>query len=112
MNQARKYRKKPIIIEAVQWFPGIVIEGLRDYATDPPPYHLRMSHLEPYAVIDTSEGRMKVSSGDWIITGIAGEKYPCKDEIFKATYELVEDACFPPKNFNKNHFRGAENGSS
>lgn len=43
------------------------------------------------AYVETLEGRMQVSPGDWIITGVKGEKYPCKDEIFRATYEPVED---------------------
>lgn len=41
--------------------------------------------------IDTLEGGHIVCPGDWIITGVAGEKYPCKDSIFKATYEEVKD---------------------
>ncbi len=41
--------------------------------------------------IPTLEGVMKASPGDWIITGVKGEKYPCKPDIFKATYEPVED---------------------
>ena len=39
--------------------------------------------------IDTLEGRMVASPGDWIITGVHGEKYPCKPDIFEKTYELV-----------------------
>jgi len=41
-------------------------------------------------VIDTLEGQHRVSPGDWIITGVAGEKYPCKPHIFEQTYEAVE----------------------
>jgi hypothetical protein len=59
-----KYRKKPVIIEA--------------YQTD----------VELY--IDTLEGRMKANIGDYIITGISGEKYPCKPDIFEKTYEFIE----------------------
>ena len=58
------YRKKPIIVEA--------------YQTD--------KELE----IETPEGVMKASPGDYIITGVHGEKYPCKPDIFKETYEKVE----------------------
>jgi len=60
-----KYRKKPVVIEA--------------YQTD----------VE--VIIQTLEGDMKASPGDWIITGVQGEKYPCKPDIFESTYELVED---------------------
>lgn len=41
--------------------------------------------------IDTLEGRMHAEPGDWIITGVNGEKYPCKDDIFKKTYDPVSD---------------------
>jgi len=44
-----------------------------------------------WGYIDTLEGKMHVIAGDWIITGIKGEKYNCKDDIFRATYEAVED---------------------
>jgi len=42
-----------------------------------------------WGYIETLEGNHHVIAGDWIITGVKGEKYPCKDEIFKATYEPV-----------------------
>lgn len=84
-----KFRKKPIVIEAVQWFPGDEVSGVQ-----------RLSHMQAkennidafyrYGWIETLEGGHVVSPGDWIITGIAGEKYPCKDHIFKETYEPVE----------------------
>lgn len=78
-----KFRKKPIVIEAEQWFPGKQIEGvftkLKNLNID--------MEVEPY--IDTLEGRMRVSEGDWIITGVNGEKYPCKPDIFEKTYEEV-----------------------
>lgn len=75
-----KFRKKPIIIEAEQWFPGYYVEGV-DY--DP-------GQINP-AYIDTLEGRMVVSRGDWIITGINGEKYPCKPDIFEKTYDKISE---------------------
>lgn len=80
-----KFRKKPIVVEAEQWFPGKDIEcvftTLKNIDID--------FLVDPY--IDTLEGRMKVSAGDWIITGVAGEKYPCKANIFDKTYELIEE---------------------
>lgn len=72
-----RYRKLPIEVDAVRWFPGDRVEGVCNV----------FSHA-PYIL--TLEGRMKVSPGDWIITGIAGERYPCKREIFEKTYKLVE----------------------
>lgn len=70
-----KFRKKPIVVEAEQWFPGKAIDGV---------YTLGEKGL---GWIDTLEGGHVVSSGDWIITGIMGKKYPCKPAIFEATYE-------------------------
>lgn len=75
-----KYRKKPVVIEAVQWFEG---EPWVDGMTFAP------TELETRPVIWTLEGSMVVSSGDWIITDVNGEKYPCKPDIFERTYEAV-----------------------
>jgi hypothetical protein len=60
-----KFIKKPIIVEAEQ--------------------------IDHEFYIDTLEGRMRGDKGDWLITGIKGEQYPCKDDIFKMTYELFEE---------------------
>lgn len=60
-----KYRKRPVVIEAVQITRPITIE--------------------------TKEGSMRGDVGDWLITGIKGEQYPCKPDIFEATYEPVEE---------------------
>lgn len=64
-QKIKKYRKKPIVIEA--------------YQTD------------KEMIIHTLEGDMKASVGDYIITGLRGEKYPCKPDTFEKSYELVED---------------------
>jgi len=77
-----RFRKKPIEIEAEQWFPGKQVAGVVE--RDNTNYH-HAGHF-----VETLEGLMKVSPGDWIITGVKGEKYPCKPDIFAATYELVE----------------------
>lgn len=80
-----KFRKKPIVIEAEQWFPGKEIEGVitrnRCWDFD--------EECEPY--IKTLEGKMNVSKGDWIIKGVAGEFYPCKPDIFEKTYEKISE---------------------
>lgn len=80
-----KFRKKPIVIEAQQWFPEIEIEGVKNCTTF-------QNGIIPvyYGIIDTLEGNMRVCYGDWIITGVNGEKYPCKPDIFEKTYEKVE----------------------
>ena len=70
-----RYLKKPVVIEAVQWFrPGDHPAVLAEHAEDVVGY------------IDTPEGRLRVDAGDWIITGVAGENYPCKPEIFEQLY--------------------------
>jgi len=74
-----KFRKRPIIVEAEQWFPGIKVEGVQEKARG------------TYGYIKTLEGGHIVTPGDWIITGIAGEKYPCKPAIFEATHEPIEE---------------------
>lgn len=77
-----KFRKKPVVIEAEQWFLGKQVDGV-----EPPAPNERGTG---YGYINTLEGRMIVSPGDWVITGVKGEKYPCKPDIFDATYEIVE----------------------
>ena len=80
-----KYRKKPIIVDAERWYPGVEVEGVdSSHATG-------LAHGLPLdtAWVDTLEGGSIVSPGDWIITGVRGEKYPCKPDIFEMTYEPV-----------------------
>lgn len=64
-SQVARFRKKPVIIEAYQ--------------------------TEVEMVISTLEGDMIASPGDWIITGVNGEQYPCKPNIFEKTYEPMND---------------------
>lgn len=87
-----KYRKKPVVIEAMKYEGGIL--GF-DKA-----YAFVGESLLPYLMnpgdadtlhIKTLEGLMAVSKGDYIIKGISGEFYPCKPDIFEATYEVVEE---------------------
>ncbi|MDE2098437.1 MAG: hypothetical protein KGL39_14385 [Patescibacteria group bacterium] len=75
----KMFVKKPVVVTAEQWFPGKQIEGVINNPTDNP-----MLSGEYY--VETLEGFLRVSPGDWIITGIKGEKYPCKPDIFEATY--------------------------
>lgn len=63
MKNVKKFRKKPVIVEA--------------YQTD------------TEMIIQTLEGPLHASVGDWIITGIRGEQYPCKPDVFEKTYEPV-----------------------
>jgi hypothetical protein len=82
-----KFRKKPVVIEAVQ-----VTRETFD-APHPNPEHIKGLQYDPVnraVFIKTLEGVMRAELGDWIITGIKGEHYPCKPDIFAATYEPVE----------------------
>ncbi len=79
-----KFRKKPIVVEAVQC-TGSNLEELRAFV----PEDFRYNKIgEPLGIM-TLEGMMTISEGDWIIRGIAGEFYPCKPSIFEKTYEEV-----------------------
>ena len=118
-----KFRKKPVVIEAEQWFKvsydreaghGITPE-------DMPIYHLNVGYyrrpeedfagdklcahceqpLHIHGFIDTLEGGHIVCPGDWIITGIKGEQYPCKPDIFYQTYEPAYDT--PSQNEGGSH---------
>ena len=86
-----KFRKKPFVITAEQRWPGKSVDGVEFVRQQVPIFD---QFDDPWAfvhVVKTLEGDMLVSPGDWIITGINGEKYPCKDEIFRATYEEVDE---------------------
>jgi hypothetical protein len=120
-----KFRKKPVVIEAAQWFkngdhPEDYAEdrdGLKDgelvtfaaeyckeqawegavvryYRHPDVSGEKKCSHcgirMHEHGWIDTLEGGHNVCPGDWIITGVKGERYPCKPDIFAATYEAVE----------------------
>ena len=88
-----KFRKKPVVIEASQFSPdkdepwpqgvlkklGVEVSG---HHGDPD---------EMIAIIQTLEGDHIVNPGDWVITGVKGERYPCAPDIFAATYESVEE---------------------
>ena len=77
----RKFRKKPIVVEAIKW--PCDNKTLFDFVGKSAV--IRDTTL----YIKTLEGEMTVSDGDWVIKGIQGEFYPCKPDIFYATYEKV-----------------------
>ena len=93
-----KYRKKPVVIEAMQW-TGFNLEEIKGFVGNcleheindcaysagvsvPPKVHM---------IIKTLEGQHIASVGDYIIKGVNGEFYPCKPDIFEKTYEFVEE---------------------
>jgi hypothetical protein len=83
-----KYRKRPVIIEAVQFDPH---KPWPDGVLPWPDEHGAQPRDMSWGYINTLEGKMHVMAGDWIITGVANEVYNCKDQIFRATYEPVEE---------------------
>jgi hypothetical protein len=91
-----KYRKKPVVIDAVQVTERMAFgdqslpEGVK--------YLNPTAEMgAPILLLGTLEGTMRGHIGDWVITGVAGEKYFCQDAIFKQTYELEEGQDGGPK---------------
>jgi hypothetical protein len=90
-----KFRKKPVIIEAEQYWP---FDG--ELPEDVVKFQNAMTEKEicghcgfnfiDHGWLNTLEGRMTVCPGDMVITGVRGEKYACKPDIFAMTYEKVE----------------------
>ena len=89
-----KFRKKPVVIEAIQW-NGNNFDEIKSFTNINARYYSYYEHNEYYEskntlVIKTLEGDMVASKGDYIIRGVKGEYYPCKPDIFEATYEKVD----------------------
>ncbi len=87
-----RFRKKPVVIDAFRirregptptpdWFTEALMTGNVWY----------QGGEDFYFTIKTLEGEMRANIGDWIIRGVQGELYPCKPDIFEATYELVDE---------------------
>lgn len=98
-----RFRKKPVVVEATQWFkngdhpldghPSAEGEIVRYFRHPQVPGDVRCIVcgylMHDHGWIDTFEGGHNVCPGDWIITGVRGEFYPCKPHIFDETYEAV-----------------------
>ena len=86
------FRKKPIVIQAVRW-TGEVDQAFRDLVgadfADALGILAKQAPEPRQLAIETLEGTMVAQPGDWIIKGVKGELYPCKHDIFEATYEAV-----------------------
>ncbi len=88
-REMSKFRKKPVVIEAICW------DGTNDHevsAFGVPHVERKKPYEDPRLKVRTLGGDMLASPSDWIIKGVKGELYPCKPDIFEATYEPVEDA--------------------
>lgn len=84
-----KFRKKPVVIEAVQFTGSNLFECLRFMGEPESIVNNPELHATDCPVILTLEGAMQTRPGDWIIRGVKGEYYPCEPDIFAATYEAV-----------------------
>lgn len=81
------FRKRPVVIEAVLWDGKLTtVEPLLTASSAPA---VEQELGDPALFITTLEGIMRAEVGDWIIRGVKGELYPCKPDIFDATYEQV-----------------------
>lgn len=87
-----QYRKRPVVIDAFRWIGMDKPEDMNQY----PDWFQQAADAGTILVgafsvaIDTLEGRIHAQRGDWILRGIKGELYPCRDDIFEATYEKVD----------------------
>lgn len=79
-----KYRKKPVIIDAVKWRGQNLIE-MKRFLGDSENYHF----IDGELYITTLEGTMHAAVGDYVIRGLRDEFYPCKPDVFRKTYEPV-----------------------
>lgn len=105
MSNVRQFTKKPVTISAIQWTGGNLKEVIAFTGTHPR-WHEWFSCWAEYEEhvgmsggifkIFTLEGVMEATPGDWIIRGVKGEHYPCKADIFAATYEPADAAPTPP----------------
>lgn len=101
-----KYKKKPVIIDAVQW-TGKNHREMFDFLTQDTfsaeamkvtgdHFYIDHSKVEGGLIIKTLEGEHLASIGDYIIRGVKGEYYPCKEDIFHQTYEIYIDFTVKP----------------
>ncbi|MEA4922184.1 MAG: hypothetical protein VB031_02315 [Eubacteriaceae bacterium] len=87
-----KYRKKPVVIEAWKFTRESYYKELAKYHTKDVIYDLWIGDNDTaYCYVHTLEGQMLATEGDYIIKGVQGEIYPCKPDIFEATYEAVDE---------------------
>jgi len=93
----RQYRKRPVIVKAEQFewedgrgipdIPGVKFEEWREVQTLG---GAKYSPVVATAYVETLEGKLHVSRGDWIVEGVEGERYPCKPSVFQQTYDPVD----------------------
>lgn len=84
---SKMYRTKPVVIEAVQWM-GFNYASIKEFCGDVAAFH--DDGTTTVLVISTLEGNMIATVGDFIIKGLRGEFYPCKEDVFHKKYEEIE----------------------
>lgn len=97
---AHQYRKKPIVIEAIQW-TGDNLEELREWGAlvTPDYYKLRGVRFKYGLWLQKRNGNQSMLQvGDWVIKGIKGEFYPCEDEMFKLYFDHLDGLSQPAQN--------------
>lgn len=85
-----QYRKKPVVIEAVNWLGAGDNNRIMNWLSQQKANIDGWLFHDTDITIPTLEGAMKAMPGDWIIRGVKGEFYPCKPDIFEATYDHVQ----------------------
>jgi hypothetical protein len=95
VSAPKQYRKKPVVIEAMQLTDDIrqhiaVRQWAADATPEGEPIPVSITAFDSTMIIRTLEGEMRADLGDFIIKGVNGEFYPCKPDIFAKTYEAVE----------------------
>jgi hypothetical protein len=83
-----KYRKKPVVIDAMQFNGNFVLSDFQHWLMEVDPERA-CTYVDDTLQIKTLEGVMTANIGDYIIRGVKGELYPCKPDIFEATYEIA-----------------------
>lgn len=87
-----RYRKKPVVVDAEPFFPDRRPWPRGVFSREATAADFGKGQKYTAYFIETLEGAMKVTPGDWIITGVKGERYPCKPDIFELTYEPAEES--------------------
>ncbi len=85
-----KYRKKPVVIEAIQYTYNSYDE-VKEFVDEDYWGGLYSGTSAPQLIIKTDAGNHYAQEGDWIIKGVNGEFYPCKPDVFEQTYEKVKE---------------------
>lgn len=87
MSGPNFYRKKPVEVQAMQVTDDTFVEAVKWMRKEGAGFNLTMDGT---LTVETLEGPLNVSPGDWLIRGVKGEFYPCKSDVFEMTYEPAE----------------------